>query len=627
MKKIICSLALLGTFAAHSYAVPTVQLRVPERFRLLTGQLCDLRVEGTNLTGDPNAATVQIVVSDGTDVTAGTPPETAINNTLAGQDKSWTYRSRSFATAGVKTVTITVTDKSGPSAPYVQRIGVQNFSFGPSGTLPKKNIILFLGDALGTAYRDAGRIVAESTGGRFRQGFFDQLQAMDTMPVSGMVMTYNIERLVPDSSPTSSAWSTGNKTGDGTHGVFSDNDDFRYSSSNVQATKQFALNNPRIETLWEYLKRLYGYKTGIVSTADITDATPAGDGSHTLTRSLAFDIARQYRDGNIVTPGGGPGAFTTGPVFDVIIGGGREHFDKRDATNSGDTRNFISEFQGLGYTYTATRAQLNSVRGGVAPDRLLGLFYSTVASTDGGLTTGPGSPAVTGANGHMNVAYDKLGLVRSSDEPAPNFRGYTDQPFLDEMTDAAIKTLSKDGAPFILMVEAASIDKQSHPNHAGGVIWDVIELDKSIALGRNFGTNGGTVANTKTLVLVTADHDQSLSLVGITDSTNAGGVLNTRSNSVYPRTITPYDPIIGGALAPSNGGNNVGEVGGFPDYVDQTFSGGVYPNNTNRFKLSVGFRTGNHTAARCRSRPMVPVRSSSAATSIRPTSSSRCQRS
>ena len=50
----------------------------------------------------------------------------------------------------------------------------------------------------------------------------------------------------------------------------------------------------------------------------------------------------------------------------------------------------------------------------------------------------------------MNVAYDKLGLVRSADEPAPNFLGYTDQPFLDEMTDAAIKILSKDDAPFIL---------------------------------------------------------------------------------------------------------------------------------------------------------------------------------
>ena len=59
----------------------------------------------------------------------------------------------------------------------------------------------------------------------------------------------------------------------------------------MQATKHFALDNPRVETLWEYLKRRYGYKTGIVTTADVTDATPAGAGGHTITRALGYDIA------------------------------------------------------------------------------------------------------------------------------------------------------------------------------------------------------------------------------------------------------------------------------------------------------------------------------------------------
>ena len=46
---------------------------------------------------------------------------------------------------------------------------------------------------MGTAYRDAGRIVAQSTGHRFREGFFDELQQMDQMPVTGMVMTYALD--------------------------------------------------------------------------------------------------------------------------------------------------------------------------------------------------------------------------------------------------------------------------------------------------------------------------------------------------------------------------------------------------------------------------------------------------
>ncbi len=108
-------------------------------------------------------------------------------------------------------------------------------------------------------------------------------------------------------------------------------------------------------------------------------------------------------------------------------------------------------------------------------------------------------------------------------------------------------------------------------------------------------------------MLVTADHDLSLSIVGVTDTTVADSVLNTRSLSVYPRTKIPYDPRLTtttpgpsvGALgiAPSNSGNNVGEVAAFPNYVARTFNGGVYPDNSNNLKLAVGFRTGNHTGS------------------------------
>ena len=594
----------LGPTAAVQ-AAPTVAIRLPERFRLLTGQLYDLRVEATGLT-NANAATIRVLV-DGADVTASLPtPEVTTDNDAnpADNDKAWTFRATSFNAAGVHTVVAQVTDASG-SGSRTQRVGVQPFAFtdGRGNPLPKKNVILFLGDAMGTAYRDSGRLLGKSTGNRFREGFFDQLQSMDTMPASGMVMTYALDRVVPDSANTATAWTTGNKTVDGTLGVFPDNDDFRFNSSaaTLQTTKQFALDNPRVETLWEYLKRLYGYRTGVVSTADITDATPAGEGSHALLRALTFDIARQFVDGTFTAPA---------PTFDVILGGGMEHFNRRTATNSGDTRDLTAELQSKGYTYVTSRTGLNALPAGAgAPDRLLGLFYSS------GGAAGTGAVANTGANGNMNVAYDKLGLPRPTDEqgsnagstPVPNFNGFNDQPFLDEMTTRAIATLSKDNAPFILMVEGASIDKQSHPNHAAGVIYDVIEFDKSVAVGRAFGTrNGGR--NTDTLVLVTADHDQSMSIVGTTDTTIAGAVLNTRSLSVYPRTATPYDPglssttpgpgVGGATVAPPNGGNNPGEVIGFPDYQDRTFPNGmVYPDNANRFKLAVGFRTGNHTGS------------------------------
>nr|MBA3608803.1 alkaline phosphatase [Chthoniobacterales bacterium] len=227
----------------------------------------------------------------------------------------------------------------------------------------------------------------------------------------------------------------------------------------------------------------------------------------------------------------------------------------------------------------ANRTELNALGGGTS--KILGLFRTS----------------------NMNVAYDKLGLVRDPDEPLPDFGGFTDQPFLDEMTGKAISALSNGGTPFILMVEAALIDKQSHPNHTDGVIWDTIEIDKSIAVGRTFADNGGG-GPLSTLVLVTADHDQSMHIVGLGDAAVTGSVLNTRSNSVYPATIAPFTPAMGpfnpfGApprvVAPANFGNNIGEVVGFPDYADG--NGDSYPENTNQFRIAVGFRTGNHTGS------------------------------
>ena len=465
---------------AHAQTVPTVRIVLPERFRALTNQWFDFRVEAENLSNP--AARVVIDVESGNKEGfnfAGQLEETSGNDAnTTNIDKAWTYRKAYFATPGTKTIYAYVIDGRRIYGVATQ-ISIQNFNLQS-----QKSIVLFIGDAMGTAYRDASRIVAQSTGNRFREGWFDDLQQMDKMPVTGMSMTYSLENIVPDSANTGSAWTTGNKTINGALNVFPDNNDFRYSSANQQATKQFALDNPRVETLWQYLKRRYNYKTGIVTTSDVADATPAAEGAHTITRSLLKDIAKQYVDGSI----------NQGNQFDVIMGGGLEHFNARTAANSGDTRNLVTELQGAGYTYVANRAELNAISNGNAPNKVLGLFRT----------------------GNMNVAYDKLGLTRPTDEPNPDFAGFTNQPFLDEMTDKAIATLSKNNSPFILMVEGASIDKQSHPNYANGQIWDNIELDKSVGIGRAFA-NQTPQRLANTLVITTADHDQSMSIIGAVD--------------------------------------------------------------------------------------------------------------
>ena len=520
----LLALACLLVASPAVLAAPTVRIALPERCRLLTRQYFDLRVEAHGLT-DTNAT---LVLRDelGNDLISLFGPadeETTNNDWLPDDlDKAWVFRAKSFTVEGIKTVVAQVRDSNGTGSD-TQKIGVQRFKARPSN---KKNIVLFIGDAMGESYRDAGRIVSRSTGGRLSGGFFDQLLEMDRMPYLGMVLTHSYNSLVPDSACTAAAWASGNKTVNGALNVFPDNNDWRNTSEAL-------LDNPRFETLWSYLRRLHGYKTGIVTTTQVTDATPAAEGSYTLSRGLWNDIARQFVDGS----------FTNGPVFDVILGGGRTQFNARP-----DSRDLIQELVSLGYTRVDDRTALNALT--QPPDRLIGLFHSDA----------------------MTVAYDKLGYLRPADEYTTANPAFPDQPFLEEMTAKAIATLSKNGSPFILMVEGGSVDKQSHGNQAAGTIWDVIELDRAVGVGRAFSK---TTPKRPTLVLTTADHNQSMQVLGVVDTAVPGSTENVRAEAGF----------IGLA----------GSVGGFPDYQADPLS--TYPRNDNRFRVSVGFRTHDHTAS------------------------------
>jgi len=511
------------------FAAPEVRIALPERCRLLTRQYFDLRVEAHGLTDTSASLTLRDEL--GNDLTSRFGPAdevTADNDPTPGDfDKSWVFRAESYPTEGIKTIIAEVRDTSGTSGNDTRKIGVQRFKTLVRPT-NKKNLILFIGDAMGQNYRDAGRIVSRSTGGRFREGFFDDLLEMDRMPYLGMVMTHSLNALVPDSANTASAWATGNKTVNGALNAFPDNNDWR-------GTPAAQLDNPRFETLWSYLRRLHGYKTGIVTTAPVSDATPAAEGAYTIWRGQQDDIARQFVDGT----------FTSGPVFDVILGGGRRQFNSRF-----DQRDLLQELVSLGYTRVDDRTSLNALAQHEPPDRLIGLFHSDT----------------------MTVTYDKLGHLRPADESSTASSAFPDQPFLEEMTARALATLSKNGSPYILMVEGGSVDKQSHGNQAAGTIWDVIELDRAIGVGRNFAR-----ANPKrpTLVLATADHNQSMQVLGVVDSTVPGANGNVHAEDPYY-----YLP---------------GSVGGFPDYEDDAATG--YPRNDNRYRMAVGFRTHEHTAS------------------------------
>jgi alkaline phosphatase len=609
------ALACLACIAvsAQTSTAPAVNFALPERTRLLQGQLVDLVIEVRNAQSVTN---LKVMAGNTTDLTSKfSAPVKADLDCDTSSDFVLRANLQSFETVGDVPLTVTIT-ADGRTLTDTRTLSIR--SFAPSGTQPRRNVILFIGDAMGTAYRDAARLVSRSivdASGKnsFREGFFDDLLEMDKMPVSGMSMTYGSDSIVPDSANTGTAWATGNKSFLNAVNSFGDGTDcqWRFNGLTNAATQQYITDNPRVENLWQYLKRRYNYRTGIVTTAAVTDATPAVQGAYVGFRQARLEIARQYRENPMLN-----GA----PAFDVIFGGGADPF-----TSAGrpDKRDLIAEFQSMGYRYITTGSELKNVQWG----------QPTIGFFKGSSNPAPASNGITTASDvNMDVAYDKLGLPRPASEPAANLGNFTDQPMLDVMTAKAIEVLSQGFGqqPFILMVEAASIDKQSHPNQAAGTIWDTIEMDKSVGVARAWAARRQAK---DTLIVVTADHDQSMHIIGVSNTPDAEYFNRTKSEKISFKTaagdqdFTVYGdsysnaraaiPFINASTGASNNGGVAGMPGTFlftnsatnpasstystyfgsPAYTLDSRTG--YPINSGAGlrRLAVGFRTGDHTGS------------------------------
>lgn len=587
---------------------PSVRIVLPERTRLLQGQMVDLVLEVRNA---PSVSNLVVTAgSVGLSTRFGSPTKAQLD---CDASSDWVIRAdlQSFDIPGEIQLNVSLS-AGGTEVRDSRTILVREFD--PTAG-QRRNVILFIGDAMGTAYRDAARLVSRSivdSNGKnsFRDGYFDDLLEMDKMPVSGMSMTYGTDSIVPDSANTGTAWASGNKSFLNAVNVFGDGTDcrWRFNGQTNAANLPYIQDNPRVENLWQYLKRRFGYKAGIVSTAAITDATPAVQGAYTGFRQARLEIARQYRENPMLA---------NRPAFDVILGGGTDPFTAEGRT---DHRNLIAEFQSLGYQYVTSASQLRTVHAG---QPVLGLFK-------GSASPAPASNGIaTAADVNMDVAYDKLGLQRPASEPTANLGGYIDQPMLDLMTQKAIDVLGA-GSPFILMVEGASIDKQSHPNQAAGTIWDTIELDKAVGVARSWAARR---PNKDTLIVVTADHDQSMSIIGVSNVPDAEYFNRAKSEKVAIKTtrgdqdFTVYGdsyanaraglPFVNTSTTSSNNGGAAGMPGTFaavspadtpaastystyfgsPAYNLDSATGYPLNSGSGLRRLAVGFRTGDHTGS------------------------------
>ncbi|MBP9903610.1 MAG: alkaline phosphatase, partial [Verrucomicrobia bacterium] len=296
-------------------------------------------------------------------------PITSTPATVAGLPVNtgvWTSRAFSTLTPGVHALAVTAYQDDGA-------VVSTNGNFEVVQILQKgrraKNIIYLIGDGMGIAHRTAARIMAQGAA----LGKANGPLAMDLMPQTGIVMTHSLNSIVTDSAPGAHCYSTGNKASNGQEGVFPDD-------------TTVAFDNPRIEYIGEYLYRTQGKTLGIVTTADVFDATPGAFAIHTQDRGAGTGICDQYLDEAVPFSG-----------LRVLLGGGRKWFlpavvsgSQRAAANdyvlpgelaSGwgvpagvvDTnRDLISDFTSSGFYYAADKTALDATPSN--EDRLLGLF-------------------------------------------------------------------------------------------------------------------------------------------------------------------------------------------------------------------------------------------------------------
>jgi alkaline phosphatase/streptomycin-6-phosphatase len=358
---------------------------------------------------------------------------------------------------------------------------------------PARDVILFIGDGMGDSEITAARNYAVGPGGRL---------ALDTLPLTGAYTTYSIQEkspglpdLVPDSAATGTAWATGRKTSNG-----------RISTS--------AGDDRDLPTILE-LAQQRGYRTGDVTTAELTDATPAVLASHVAHRSCQgpADMAACPQDRKSA---GGPGSIAEQLVdhhVDVLMGGGYARFEQ--STDAGPQ--VVQRALAAGYRIVTSAAGLEYVQPGV---QLLGLFAAGNMATEWRGAEAIPYPA--------NVTAPQSCL---EDQRPPN------EPSLAEMTAKAIALLDApgSGAGFFLQVEGASIDKQDHAGNPCGQIGETVAFDRAVHVGLEFAKT-----HPDTLIVVTADHGHASQIVGLpTDTDHPTGLLSVlRTRGGAPMTMS-----------------------------------------------------------------------------------------
>ncbi len=384
--------------------------------------------------------------------------------------------------------------------------------------LAARNVILIIGDGMDDQQITMARNYLKGAQGRL---------TLDNMPMRGVSQVLTVSEqgepvYVADSANSATSMATGVITSRGRIGTSAGTD-------------------LPLENIVE-MAHAKGLRTGLVATASVTDATPASFVAHISFRfcenpesingvqyySITLPDCPQY-----TLAAGGPGSISeqiAASQVDVVLGGGSKHFEMNGEGSDKTVRALAEE---NGYYVIDSADQLDSAP---SDKKLLGLFSPSHLPVR--LRGENGRKAENAEPSWANQVSKYIGSVKlpavMNCEPNPDFAGV---PTLKQMTDTALARL-KNERGFFLMVESASIDKQSHERKPCGSIGEVEQLNEALDSALAFAAN-----NPETLILVTADHGQAAQLIPETSLFAAFGIA-VFSPGKFARIRTPEGSIM-----------------------------------------------------------------------------------
>jgi alkaline phosphatase len=343
----------------------------------------------------------------------------------------------------LKAATITSAVFGGGTAPLLAQ---ETRKSADNRGLPKK-IIFMVSDGM----NHGALSLAQHSRSVFEGKTTNWVKMYREMPVvRSLVETFSANSVVTDSAAAASAWGGGQRVNNG--------------AINVEAG-----SGRPVEALQSLLKKR-DIPLGLVSTATITHATPAGFAASVGSRGDEGVIAQQYHERGV----------------EVLLGGGQKFFPE----------DLLKKFSDSGYDLLKDRKALLAAKAD-ARKSVLGLFSS----------------------GYMPLAIDR--------ESKPDLQETL--PTLAEMAEVAVKRLdavSKDR--WFLMVEGARIDHCGHANDAAASIREQLAFDEAIGSMLAYAT-----AHEDVLLIITTDHGcGGIQLNGVNADPNQGmapGIYNGTS--------------------------------------------------------------------------------------------------